>query len=551
EIPDINLVSSYYLIGDIKNQDVFKQQLINLYGGGLVKDGKKDNSEIKSIISLWLIVIAISLLLTGYEILLNKKETHVKVIFGEKTRNIFLKNFLKEFVFFLVASVLLFAITSLFTNSLFLVEYSVFMIICMLTSNAMLHLGMFRHNYKEAFSKYGSSVALLSASYAMKITASILAILIVSANFVIIFEAISFRTQKDFFQAHSEYVYIDLMYADRTNKTGDDGGREAIRRIKKADKLLLEIYKYCFQKYDAAIYCNIGSSIGRDEQIALFNKSAKDYLFENIKGLDKKVFEEEKIHIFFPKEQYPLSLDDEFMDYMLSTISRFVGEDIEKISYDIATYNKNTKLIGLTKDNVTFSDYMDNPIVVFLNFDDSLLINENTVRHSWGVFDKYIMYKITREELVDFISGFGFDSETDVFRVTNVYENYLSTWRTIKRTMYINIVLSILVILLEAIIIATIIKLEYKVNAMELSIKKTLGYSMLSKNRKILSIPFISSVFSVFGILVFNNYFNYSQYKYLFFGVAVFFILEMCIIFYYTDKMEKASVPKILKGGSL
>ena len=287
EIPDINLAGNYYLIGDINNQDMFKQQAIGLYGGGLVKDGVKDNSEIKTIISLWLIVIAVSLLLTEYEILLNKKETHIKLMLGEKAIVVFLKNILQEFSFFLLASVLLFAITSLFTTSLFLIEYSALMLICMLIANAMLYLGVFRHNYKEAFSKYGSSVALLSASYAIKIAASILTVLIVSANFVVILEAISFRTQKDFFKAHSDYVYIDLMFSKRSNKTGDDAAKEGLELIRKSDKLLLEIYKYCFREHGVSIYSDIGKSIGSNEQIALFNQSAKEYLVNNINDLDE------------------------------------------------------------------------------------------------------------------------------------------------------------------------------------------------------------------------------------------------------------------------
>ncbi len=69
--------------------------------------------------------------------------------------------------------------------------------------------------------------------------------------------------------------------------------------------------------------------------------------------------------------------------------------------------------------------------------------------------------------------------ENGVVYKTNVYDYYLNQWQTVKRTLCGGIVVLALVLFLEAFTIHTVIRLEYSINAVELSLKKVFGYPLL------------------------------------------------------------------------
>ncbi|MOA42730.1 hypothetical protein D3C78_1648030 [compost metagenome] len=108
-----------------------------------------------------------------------------------------------------------------------------------------------------------------------------------------------------------------------------------------------------------------------------------------------------------------------------------------------------------------------------------------------------------------------------------------------------------LVLFLEFIIISSIIKLEYEVNAIELSIKKVLGYSMLEKNKSIILMTFITTIFSI-ALAVFMAFiFNLDKIYYIATGGVIILLLEWVVISFYIHRIEYVKIQKILKGGNI
>ena len=101
------------------------------------------------------------------------------------------------------------------------------------------------------------------------------------------------------------------------------------------------------------------------------------------------------------------------------------------------------------------------------------------------------------------------------------------------------------------VIIVTIIKLEYKVNAKELSIKKILGYSILNKNRTIFQLNLFGAGISIVTMIIISLMFGMTQVSIVLTIGTALTAIEAGLIVFNILKLERTSIPKILKGGSL
>ncbi|MDI3311845.1 MAG: DUF1430 domain-containing protein, partial [Thermoanaerobacterium sp.] len=160
-----------------------------------------------------------------------------------------------------------------------------------------------------------------------------------------------------------------------------------------------------------------------------------------------------------------------------------------------------------------------------------------------------IMYKISSDEFNQFVEEH--DLADQIVSKTNVLDNYENKWIIAKRVLYINFIFSILVLSLEFIIISSIIKLEYEVNAIELAIKKVMGHSMFEKHRKLFLMTVVTTILSILSAVIIAMIIEFNEFYYLIIGGVVILLLELFLISFYIHKTEKAKIQKILKGGNI
>ncbi|GGA18410.1 hypothetical protein GCM10008018_72890 [Paenibacillus marchantiophytorum] len=110
---------------------------------------------------------------------------------------------------------------------------------------------------------------------------------------------------------------------------------------------------------------------------------------------------------------------------------------------------------------------------------------------------------------------------------------------------------SILILFLEIVIIKSILRLEYEVNAIELCLKKILGYNIWQKNKKILLVTLIPTILGMIGAMIVWIFINGNIVNYLVYGSIFIFLIEPFIILTYIRKLERAKISIILKGGNL
>jgi putative ABC transport system permease protein len=228
---------------------------------------------------------------------------------------------------------------------------------------------------------------------------------------------------------------------------------------------------------------------------------------------------------------------------------RFYEGDKFNYNYDVIYYEDNIELIKVDVNHPYGSEFVENPIIIYNNMSAEQLLSQAGEDSQKITYVNEIMYKISDNEFNRFIKEH--DLNGQIVAKTNVLENYNNKWTNAKRILFINLIFSILVLFLELIIISSIIKMEYEVNAVELSIKKVMGYSMFQKNRKIILLTIITTITSILAAIIVALVMDLTVVINLIAGGFVILAVELSVISVHIRKVENSKIQKILKGGNL
>ncbi|UAC48326.1 hypothetical protein K6959_17685 [Bacillus aquiflavi] len=458
EIPNMGKVTDYYLIGNKENIKAFKVELIDIYSGNHPVEGSKDNESKRNVVFIWLIILILILLFTYYDVLYQKKEALIKVTFGEEIRTLVFKNILVDTIcfvgFFFGAGYFI----SMFTNSFFCFKYSLLLFCAFIVFNAVLYFSLYFYNLKEVFSNSRNSRTILTINYGLKIITIILSISIMSGNIALIIEGINFFRQKDFFETYKDYRYVQFDY----KMTPDHETNSEL--IKKGAIVREEFYKENFQHSIQLV--NITGNLDLTEPAILANKNAKDYIKSKIPEINKDI-NENKVYYILPKKY----ADDEAVLEKVQDVFNFFDHHHDANNYEVMIYEKNADLVSIDELNyVSRSKLLHNPIIILNHTgpEEIEISVETSLKKTTYAHD--IMYLVTKEKFNSFVKKNNLSDQ--IYVNTNVFALYHYNWLIIKRGMIISTVLVSLVLVLELIIISLILRLEYDINAIELSIKK-------------------------------------------------------------------------------
>lgn len=536
-IENISDITDYHFIGDFSKVKKFKVELIDIYSGNHPKPGIGVNESLRNVVFIWGIILTIILLFTYYDVLYQRKEALIKVSFGESLGKIISKNIICDGLILSILYVLASHFVSHFNHAFFHAKYSIVLFIIFLALNSCLYFFLYLYDIKETFSNSKHSNSLLVINYGLKVITIILSIIVVSGNIGLIFEGINYKQQKNFFHEFQDFSYYQFDYKLTSNN------QKNAELINKSNIVQLEFYKQYFYKSFQSIY--LTGNLNLTVPTILFNKNSLPYLTDKIPELRSKHFND-KIYYIIP-EKYK---DDSSTIANVQEVFNFFDDYKYETNYEILTYDSNVDMVAISE--IFFpnrSKLIKNPIIV-LNYtgaEDIIIDTETSQRKRLLAHD--IMYLINETDYQSFLERHGLTNQIHV--KTNVYDLYNHHWKIIKRSMIISIVLVLIILMLELIIINLILRLEYELNATELSIKKILGYTIWEKNKKIILITLLATIISIITSLVINVYFNISEARYLVYGGMVMLLVDIMFILINIRRIEKVNIQKILKGGSL
>ena len=134
---------------------------------------------------------------------------------------------------------------------------------------------------------------------------------------------------------------------------------------------------------------------------------------------------------------------------------------------------------------------------------------------------------------------------------TGVYEKFSIDYQVQKSLITMVFVVVALIILLYISVMRTILNLDYQVNAIELAIKKTLGYSVLMKNRRYFVTAIVICAVNIIAAIVYTHQ-NEAELTAVTVAVpVVLLVLNIGLIYLLIHKIEAQKLTKILKGGAL
>lgn len=536
-IPNIKSQNEYYVIGSKDNVHQFKMKLIDKYAGNHPRPGYPDKESKNNTIAIWVLISCIILLFSVYDVISHKKENLIRMTMGERISKIILGNILLDSFAFITSFTLIFFILSKYTYIFFNFKISIISFVILLCINGLLYLSLYFSKVKEAFSNGENSKKLLSLNYGLKLVTTIITIFIISSNIAFIFQSYSFYKQRTFFEDYSDYYHVKFMYKTTENSDG------SLNSMWEESQAVQEtFYKEFFKEFNAISVKDLSSA---NMGAISANRNAFDYLSSKIDELNSLNLDKDFYFILPDGMENDLEIIDELK------ISIPFNNDVNSVyDYDVIYYHDNIDIVGIDEDYVYGSHLVKNPAIIYNNMSEDQVKNLkfNSLDE---IYD--LMYKISSEDQLDKFNKFiaEHNLEGQFIQKINVLEKYENMWIVAKRVLYINLVFSVLVLLLEIIIINSIIILEYKVNAIELSIKKVLGYSILQKNRKIIMMTVITTISSMLIAIIVNIIVKTQIGHYLALGGLIILILEVSVITFNINRIEKSNIQKILKGGNL
>lgn len=540
EIEDLSS-NTFYIIGSFENAEKFKGDLVDKYDGHWVRPGDKNNSYKNLHRAILLLVTLTICLLTYYRIITEKKENVIRISLGENPIRIVLKNILTDI--FIYLSIIFISIISLspYTSTFFNLNITITFFSFLIFINSALYFNIYFYEIKESFSNTVTNKKLLPMSYALKTITLIITILVISSNIGIIAESSSFYKQKGFFEEYKDYYYVNLFKFDFTEEEKVKYGN-----WKSIGAGIIEsFYTQYFNDFNPIIL----SSDTLTKNGVYANRASLEYISDMIVELKNIDFTKEFYLILNESQLEKESIINQMLHELEFYQRDYNFNREQKDRYEIIYYEQEIDVLTINEDSIYGSKFVSNPNIILDNRDGSLFVIGSEIS-SIQYYNREVMYKLDMDKFNKFVDEFKLGEE-GIGSATNVLEYYDHNWLIAKRLLLINSIFTILVLILEVMITISIIKLEYEINAMEISLKKILGYNLWQKNKPIcLATTLIVSV-SIVSSCILGIIFNMNSAQYFIYGGVLIFILEIIIIVIYINRIENSKVQKILKGGSL
>ncbi len=520
--------TKYYLYGDFDDAYLFKQALADVYQGSFPKDDGYNafDDDRNMVIAAWLAVIIVTIALDAYEIISKKKENFVLAVNGTRKSSIYFKSVLTDTFIMLIVYIAARLIVQKIEGNIIFSKYSDIMFVILLLINLLVFLSVFRVNYSYSKGNDGSERSIMNFSYILCCICSLLLIGCISSSVQLASTAYSYKSQGDFFENHSQYVWnTRLLYG----KDEDDDDENRL------DTLLT---KFIIENPDDFFSINEYTEFGRRNTLFyLASSGTRDYLKDEIKELNDCAFDKD-VYLLLPKSGH-------FNEEDVSELKEWVSGD----SYEIIYYSSNVNLIyriwGESSSPIT--EKVKNPVIMFNNHEyENISENGSLYEFSCGMVNNAdnVWSNYAGEHGIKYSS-------------TNVLDYYSYRWNALSRTVLINVVAVIVLAVIMITLLYVVIKLDFKVNAKKRILQKVYGYTKFERFKGIFIMIGSSGVICILLALILKimQSLNVLQYNISLVYIIPAIILTMAILCIFTvleiTAFEKENLQDILKGGSI
>lgn len=525
----------FYLIGNNYNISDFMQKVSGKYGGELCNQGAASRvlQTERNLILIWGIIAFMIVVLSYYVVQIEKKESIIRMTLGEGSKTIFLKKALLEIIIIcglfeiIKGAMSFFQYTDIAIGIVRKIVY-VTALLC-----AFIQMTVMFFDVSLVMSNAKISKEVICMNYLLKLIATVVTIILIVSELGEIGNYINYYKQKEFFEFYKGYSTVQIKVKD-VRMTDPDEYEEKLYRDN-VDKM-------------GIVYFADDVKGTSDVNIISANKYAAAYIQNVISELKNYNFEEEIYIIYNKKTQLNDNILKEAKNIGLQQYDKDVKPD-----YKFIEYNKDVKFPFICLEEQYKSKISDNPIIVFNNLKESGEYNVGS-GNKYQIFFKYAMWNATDSEISQALNKISPDKSVTANTV-DVYQTYYDRLMIFKRVAFIKMGLIAVLLIVVMIISRMLVQITYSADSMEIAIKKTLGYGVFDRYKKMY---ILSGLINIMAVIFGTAYIKSKYYSGMEISMAivcligiVIMLIDFMLITGFVLRQEKINVSKTLKGGCL
>lgn len=400
----------------------------------------------------------------------------------------------------------------------------------------LVNLHLVRIKPKEMLYGHQLSEQLLMILSVMEKTAAVLSCGIILTALSIIPDTQHYRQAKAFFSEKQDYYFVEYRYEPWAldNSYQLELKKEQHQFFQMADQRfeLLCMADMRFVKPSDGMYCNhralpyLQSCIPEAAEIDLTAYDLVILMPNTLSPKDITEAEEHFLMLFEENEGY-LPPRTRMLNILYQPTDPILVLNTASESDSYFRFMEKP-VIGITS-NTYAREECDPYAVNHMYLYDGIIYRTNDLSELTTAFEPFSFYGIT----------------------VNAYEKFLIEFAIQLTLSIVAVVLVVMILIFYISVLHRVLELDYHVNAMELAIKKTLGYSVWRKNRKHFLGAVVTAALNCIVALVFRHYYpKLSLLTTLTIPLAM-LLLHILLICILIAMIERQKLVKILKGGAL
>lgn len=507
----------------------------------LSHEGMKEKT--RNLILFWAIAGGAILLFTIFDIVFQKKECFVRVAMGNSIWSIIGRNVLTDAAVLASEFILLSVTLSGFAYVWYKYEYALIIMAAVIVVNSTLYLSMLNIDVKKALSNAPAGKGLLSLCYVFRSAVIIILMSFLAVNLSAMADTFKYLSENKAIERFNDKSFIEMhWYPEAYDKAFPDNINTFLDNIHKKE---LQIIKDNYRSRECAI--DFLAMHADTHSHIIVNKAARSVL-EGISGFDPDDIDDNAILVLIPDS------DKENEESVIQS-----AKDTYEITFDVtelpfkAVHYGSANVLYFGNQTELHSDYAKDPIIIYTDEDigQKVFNDEDFIASNSGCL-KHLMFRADESEIEAMTRQYGLTEDglyLTAVSVTDDYEQYKAA--EVKKLVLMTVV-SVLFFILGLLVIGMIIRIEYTVNAMELSIRKVLGYPLDKRYAKLFISGRVTYIlaFGISILILYKNEFEVSP-IYAVIAALILIVAEIAAEMLHIIRTEKAQIVKVLKGGSL
>lgn len=484
-------------------------------------------SEKDMIVIVWGMIAILMVVLNSIEAIRCKKEVVVKVSLGVSVKRIILKTMAIDaaadiFLFAAARFVLSYFVSGLYEDGLVIAIYCIG-IICSLLP----YLSFCAFDIRKAFANAEQHKGAMILLYALQFVACVITIFTISTN-------VSNMKGNLFANAELLEPYYNSYYATVRSANYDP---ECESRFWK------EIF---INEYDT-VKPTICIRVHDGKNDCVFVNCYADGMLQDFASIVQGARKEEPDVIMLIPKDRSSETNKQIAYEQLGFVFGCSDSELANLQIEYIDYSQTEEFSYLTANTADGIETTTNPIIIYQANKEVLLNTDILSIYEAGSR----IFQCDKDTLYSVFQDYASQQERYEIVTTNVYDQYSYSHSFMVKLISFLSTLCVVVLFLDVAIILSITRLEFRQNAMKISLMRILGYDLYNRHKEFVSIMTIENAVIFIGLLIYAVLTHRIGIGTVTGVSTVVMLIEYIIILLNIIAVERTNVQKSLKGGCL